>query len=65
MDKPKSDFCPLGRTDCRRCCYLDRKYSPFGRSREEMAQKNTIRPVGLQPKAHQPPAAQEAALMAT
>ena len=28
MDKPKSEFCPLGRTDCRRCCYLDRKYSP-------------------------------------
>ena len=28
--------------------------STFGRSREEMAQKNTIRPVGLQPIAHQP-----------
>ena len=35
---------------------VDRLYylSTFGRSREEMAQKNTIRPVGLQPIAHQP-----------
>ena len=24
----KGTFCPLGRTDCRRCCYLNRKYSP-------------------------------------
>ena len=37
---------------------VDRLYylSTFGRSREEMAQKNTVRPVGLQPKPHYPAA---------